>query len=264
MSYCHRNKSGNQGDLIKHLALTGAIYHMAISNTEFSYLDVHAGHADYELDQDGAWRDGIGHFVKLYAGKKILNEDVDYFYRLHSLSNLDADRRYWGSSKIISTALRDKGINRFRLHLCDTSPEVCASLRQSYAELDNVHIYCEDGYRRAKTLTGMDLVFIDPPDMGEHFPAYLDLVRHCLHRGQPFIAWNSLHGEASGEHMSTACQTIHQLANSTGTTQIAVKWRPGWPETMCGCQMLLGLQGAEQLRASCQSLARLMQWETLS
>lgn len=264
MPYCHETKCGNQGDLIKHFALAKAIDHITPGSSEFNYLDVHCGRANYTLKPGGAWEQGIGTFVRRYSSNLYRDDELDRFYRLLGSDKLTTQLSYPGSSSIVYSVLNDKEINNINLHLCDTSADICTSLEKSYQSVDQVHIYCEDGYRKAKQLTDLDLVFIDPPDMDEHFPAYLDLLHYCLHRGQPFISWNSLHGNAAGDDMSAACQQIGKLARTTDTAQLTVKWHPGWPGAMCGCQMLFGLPGAGKLPASCQSLARLMQWAIIA
>lgn len=262
MSYNHKDKVGNQGDLIKHFALCCALHHYPLDRDQFSYLDVHAGRADYMLRNNGAWTRGIGAFAQLYASSASTDQELDYFYRLLSLDKTAVDTRYPGSSAIVHRVLQDRPVTDINLHLCDTDPGVCASLQQSYQTIDHVQVYCEDGYCKARQLTGINLVFIDPPNMDDHFHDYLALIRYCLQQGQPFIAWNSLHGNTAGNHMSARCGAISELARNSGTAQIAVRWQTAWQNRMCGCQMLFSLQQGDKLISSCQSLARLMQWET--
>jgi len=263
LNYDHRDKIGNQGDLIKHFALSCAIDTYPRKTDQFSYLDVHSGRAEYPLQHGGAWTRGIGAFTQRYASSQHHPNQLAHFYRLLALDKLTTDRRYPGSSGIVSRALRQRGINNIHLHLCDTSPDVCASLAAYYADNEQVHIYCEDGYLKARQLTGLDLVFIDPPDMDEHFHPYVQLLRYCLQQEQPFIAWNSLHGNTAGNHMSARCQAISDLAKVSRTAQIAVRWQH-WHTRMCGCQMLFSLHGGDKLVDSCQSLAQLMQWTVIA
>ena len=261
MSYCHRTKIGNQGDLVKHFALTTAIRHFTIKHSPFRYMDVHCGYADYDLHQQGEWLQGIGRFAELCATTDSLDTDVEYFYKLHRLQQLAQIKHYRGSSKIVARSLQDRGIEQAELHLCDIQSDVCKSLATSYQGDPGIHIYCEDGYHRARQLPELDLIFIDPPDIRQQFGDYMDLLKHCMQHGQPFIAWNSLHGNSANKGMAERCRQIQALACSSGTAQIRVKWQPGWPQNMCGCQMLFGLDAADRLLQACESLARLMQWE---
>ena len=167
MTYDHTNKVANQGDLIKHFALSCAIHQRPVSSDHFNYLEVHCGRAEYQLKTHGAWTKGVGEFIQRYTASDFMCAELDYFYQLLNLNNIEDSKHYPGSSFIVYRALQDRGINNITLHLCDTSAEVCASLRNSYQAHQQVHVYCEDGYAKARHLQNLELIFIDPPDIDQ-------------------------------------------------------------------------------------------------
>lgn len=100
------NKIGNEGDLIKHFALTIAIREQATGKKSFSYLDVHAGRSRHDLPAAGEWEKGIGQYAEYCRNEHPLTEDLRYFCKVQSVAKIPQARRYWGSSRIIHDVLQ--------------------------------------------------------------------------------------------------------------------------------------------------------------
>ena len=67
MPYDHSAKIGNQGDVVKHIALFAALRHLLKGRSadgEFVCADIHAGRPDYVLPEKGEWQYGIGPFLR--------------------------------------------------------------------------------------------------------------------------------------------------------------------------------------------------------
>ena len=251
---------------MKHLVLTTLTRHWNISQDSFTYLDVHAGYPDYQLHNHGAWINGLGSFLEKYHPG--LNADLDYFYQLLDLKNLNQHRHYPGSSKLVARCLQDKNINNVQLYLCDTNAEVCQALNDANHDKPGVLIYCEDGYAVARKHDHSDLIFIDPPDMAQQFDDYYSLVSELVAQDRSFVSWNSLHGNNMSNGMSENCLAMQQLARQQGLTLLTMLWQQGWPQTMCGCQMLVSKRFPAQLQqviiAAAGALSRLMNWHLLN
>ena len=60
--YHHATKSGNQGDVVKHVALLAAldVVLAAWPGGFFRYADTFAGDAQHVLGEGGAWQEGVG------------------------------------------------------------------------------------------------------------------------------------------------------------------------------------------------------------
>ena len=197
MPYDHSNKVGNQGDLIKHFVLATVIKNIKPKHSAFNYFEVHTGYAEYSLEDTGAWQQGIGKFISTYCNTSRSNDEFNYFIDHLNLENINSDKRYLGSSKIVEKCMRDNDTNEFKFFLCDTNPEVCKQLEASYAGYNNVHITCADGYNQAKQFQHADLVFIDPPDIDKQYKAYIDLIQYLYAQNTWLVSWNSLHGNTA-------------------------------------------------------------------
>lgn len=258
--YDHSRKIGNKGDLIKHFALTVATKGMATGKDSFTYLDVHSGRSTYDLPDSGEWRSGIGKFLERYDQEKPLSEDLRYFTRVHSIGEIPDTRKYIGSSRIVLNVLKDVKVGKVYPMLCDTNPDVCLDLRNQFRDIPAVEIYCGDGYQKAHEMDDVDLVFIDPPDIKEHYPPLFNLIRHCVETGKPFVSWNPLHGNVPQQTMSTNCRSVADFAVNQDIPIVTVRWTKGWSGQMCGCQMLFSIPNGSQVTEACDSLIQLMEW----
>ena len=263
MSYNHINKIGNQGDLIKHFVLTTLIKHSSFQSRPVNILETHAGFADYQLEKNDSWKQGIGRFVQRYASATARTDEINYFYQLLNLADIKTHQYYPGSSRIIETCLIDHQITPFNLYLCDHLPQVYQHLQQAYTNQPHIHIYCDDGYAKAKLINSLDLVFIDPPNIEQQYDDYIDLIEYLYQNNIAFVSWNPLHGNKQTQRPSQINQAITTMANSSVIPLISVLWQQTFTEKMCGCQMLVAPQIAENIQNHCQALIDLMQWKAL-
>lgn len=261
--YDHSNKIGNKGDLIKHFALTVATKEMATGKDSFCYLDVHSGRSTYDLPASGEWKTGIGKFAEHCLNQHSLSADLRYFCEVQSVVDVSQTRKYAGSSRIILNVLRDVGVKRASPILCDTNRDVCKDLGTQFRDTPAVEIYCGDGYQKAHDMEDVDLVFIDPPDIQDHYQPFLKLIRHCISKGKPFVSWNPLHGNVPQQTMSRNCLSVAELAEKERISSITVRWTKGWSGQMCGCQMLFSIPPGGKVADTCDALISLMDWKRI-
>ncbi len=263
--YTHSKKIGNKGDLIKHYALTSIIRDQEVLSDPYTYLDVHAGRSDYVLESNGEWRRGIGEFMKRCALNGRVDDGFEYYLKVNGIENINKNMVYFGSSKIIQNVLIDCDVKQINLYLCDISGDVCSDLRKGYHDTLGVHIFRSDGYEQAKKLQGVDLTFIDPPDISKkgHYYQFIDLVKYCISDNRKFVAWNPLHGDTSKGIIAKSCQSVIKLADKYQIPLVTVMWSKNWSGQMCGCQMLLSVKNGKKIVSSCESLARFMGWECI-
>ena len=263
--YDHSKKIGNKGCLIKHFALTTAVKLVAEnmqSFPSFSYLDVHSGRGEYDLPGSGGeWKHGIGKFARCRDTLK-KDKDLKYFYDVHSLADLEKEKKYWGSSGIVLNVLNDLGIRDRKFILCDTEPSVCDDLRKQFQDVA-VEVLCTDGYEKAHITDDMDLIFIDPPNIspGDHLKPFCGLIKHCIHEKKQFISWNLLNGDTANKTMSSECREISEFAKRKGIPSITIRWTKGWSGQICGCQMLFSVLQGNTVTNACNALIKLMDWE---
>jgi len=261
--YDHSRKIGNKGDLIKHFALTVAVKEMATGKDAFCYLDVHSGRSTYDLPDFGEWKTGIGKFAKHCLDQQSLSADLRYFCEVQSVADVSQTRKYAGSSRIILNVLRGVGVKRISPILCDTNREVCQDLGTQFQDAQTVEIFCADGYQMAQEVEEVDLVFIDPPDIQDHYQPFMTLIRYCVTQGKPFVSWNPLHGNVPQQIMSRNCLSVVELAEKERIPSITVRWTEGWSGQMCGCQMLFSIPSGNKVANACDSLIGLMGWKRI-
>ena len=116
VQYDHRNKVGNQGDLIKHFALYSAASDMANTmaflgkrRKVFSYVETHTGRSHYQIDMSAPssdWLTGAGYYLDNYQRflEQIDPKDELLLDRLNGFGELLESRqvgdeiKYLGSS----------------------------------------------------------------------------------------------------------------------------------------------------------------------
>ncbi|MCB9546230.1 MAG: 23S rRNA (adenine(2030)-N(6))-methyltransferase RlmJ [Myxococcales bacterium] len=156
ITYRHRYKAGNVGDVWKHAALT--LLTEALPARPRRWLETHAGAGRYRLETTGEWTAGIGR-VDAAGGDRPAS--IDRFQALASAwRQPDAGGRYPGSPLFLRPALGDAD----RLTLVELVEEPLAELRTLFADDAVVEVVAGDGYAELTARAGdVDFVFIDPP-----------------------------------------------------------------------------------------------------
>lgn len=270
-SYDHRNKVGNQGDLIKHFALhLVASTVRSGSDTPFIYVETHAGRPSYQLDPanlSNGWKQGVGDFLNRYyemkeAGRNqdLLN-DVGNFAAYVERGKSDEQINYLGSSALVRNVLRQRPMP-VQSVLYDLDPDVCHALN---SDDDSITVHCSSGYESVEGLSDIDLLFIDPPDLypGDegHAGRHKKLLYYCADKGIQFVSWNPLYSNKRLSGPSLECRVVKECARQKRYSIITVRWSD-WSEKMCGCQMLFNLPKGSSYVDSCLKLATLMGWKT--
>ena len=271
--YDHRVKVGNQGDLIKHFALSVIADEIEKKRdrSPFVYVETHSGRSSYQLDVDNlseGWKSGVGGFLEQtkdfqYSDDaEILSDGVVLFRSILKKSIEPNAIKYQGSSALVRSTLNEHGINNHAV-LFDTNPDVCEQLEND----EQVIVKCEDGYEGVKQLGDIDLVFIDPPDLKPapdgHFQKYKDLIFYCINNEISFVSWNPLYGNAAGDGPSKECHIICEVPRVQNVAMTTVRWSD-WSSKMCGCQMIFGCFAGSHYAEITKSLGQFMGWKAES
>lgn len=178
MTYDHRTKAGNQGDVIKHVALLAAARHaFGARGSKFRYADAYAGPSGSLLFPHGGWRDGIG---KLDRSARVTSVDVANWMRWYLARPQLAGSRYPGSALIVADAAVAAD-QRIAMSLWDISDQVVEDLRQVFPDQMVMHAPVDAA---SELIQQSDLLFIDPPTLSggvwETVLSLVDLGRHML------------------------------------------------------------------------------------
>jgi hypothetical protein len=278
MPYDHSTKIGNQGDVVKHVALFASLRRLLDGwpeGREFVYADIHAGRPAYVLPAKGEWQYGVGPFSE----KSEVVEDRKRRRKGPSLlgaagafdatflgQSVTPGITYPGSSGI---AFRLLGATKlpWRMKLWEKERQAADDIEAHFRSCqDRVKVVCGDGYEVVKDEAPFSLVLIDPPAL--EAAAVLETMANLNGRGIPFLCWTprtscsvkptTPDGEWSAAEAGTSTDYI-QAAAKCGSC-LRVQWQP-WGCRTPGCCITVsaGLSGV--VSAAVKQVTLIMGWQ---
>jgi len=184
MSYDHHSKAGNEGDVVKHVALLSLLDSIlpVHESSEFRYADTFAGYAYSPIIHGNGWRSGIRCLAQK-GDELALNRHTALWHSwyLAGRPNL-LSGTYPGSSLVATDACHLHGKHP-SLSLWDISPTVVANLIETYWEQGH-GIYCRPAHPQSKAIRNSDFIFIDPPGLRTKkepsYPRWTELSKFVL------------------------------------------------------------------------------------
>ncbi len=235
MSYDHRTRLGNEGDLFKHVVLSRFIGTILkkISSTPIVYAESHSGRPLYQgLPQNGRWRFGIGPFSEAVQGKSASDFPNLQDYRKACFANAIVEGSdYYGSCGIVFNMLRRTGAP-FSLHLWDTNTSVCQSLLSYFEDWPQVSVCRGDGYSGVQALPQVTLALIDPVSISSESEqkTIKKVLDHLTAINSAFICWTAI---VDGDE--EAAQAFEDMLRDDYAVE-QVTWEPEEGSTR-GCQI---------------------------
>lgn len=280
MLYDHQTKAGNQGDVVKHVALLAALdrtlaHHEGI---HFRFADTFAGYAQSRLLKGGEWTSGIGALAVPDKSNKLASNAHTalwrdwYFGRRPQLLGSD----YPGSSLIASDiCCRHK--KRAVMSLWDISPPAVADLMETYAGLGH-SVITEPARHTAEAVQQADFLFIDPPGLRSpshpEYPSWNSIREFLANRpkNQSLLLWlpvkavtsRKLDGELKpikppGE--DDPSWSARDDAVALGCGAMRVRWSTGGRTIGCHLIHFLADDAAIALRASVEHVVGVAGWQ---
>ncbi|MBL7220471.1 MAG: hypothetical protein ISS69_10185 [Phycisphaerae bacterium] len=248
MAYDHHDKAGNQGDVVKHVALIAALDTIVAAQPgrKFSYADVFAGHPWHHLLTGNEWKSGIG---KLHRNSGLNgNPHIGLWSKWYLDGRPDLlYGMYPGSSVIAWDVCRYRNIP-VRLSLWDISPDVIRDLMVVFG--DGKHsIHGRPAVADEQDLSEADFILIDPPGLQSRnqpaYPAWDDLVRlaDSVSDQAGFLIWLPVNANTSGGKGNVReCQHASDCReNSVGRNWHVTKVRWSIGGRTIGCQLVYRL-----------------------
>jgi 23S rRNA A2030 N6-methylase RlmJ len=272
MSYDHRDKAGNEGDLAKHVVLVAALDTRLATLTgegsdgTFRYADLFAGFAFCDLPAQGPWRRGIAELAARWTARHVgeassapaggtdtvgTGSDNPHV-RLYATS-FAGRRPYPGSASIAAELARRRGL-AFRPALYDVAPEPVADLRAAF-DGEGCAVLARPADREDAAVRDAHFVFIDPPGVDRTtMPAWSQLSGFVTERpaGQDVLIWLPI--------LSGVADVADRTLAAAGLSMADVTWGEG--EGLTGCRLAWTLHdpGDHAVRAAVQALATEMDW----
>lgn len=252
--YDHQTKAGNEGDVVKHPALTAALNGLLSEhNGLFHYADAFAGRWEYELQRNGAWTSGIGQFAACWAGG---NRDVELWRRQWTAAK---GLHYPGSTQLARRILSDRGNYEIRAF----------EIVEAYADSLRIKLGEEAVFTRSATPADWgewrpDLLFVDPPGLRSNrkrdYPKLWSLLQ--LAQGiENVLMWLPMVGDrgSRGNTVSPPPSTrkIADECARRGFQALAVRWCDDGP--MPGCLLVFRLASPKVARRVTATVADVAQ-----
>lgn len=280
MPYDHHTKAGNQGDVVKHVALLAAIDRTLAGHErpDFRYADTFAGYARSPVILGGEWRGGIGalsepdRFAKLSANPHTALWRDWYLGTRPQLTG----GYYPGSSLVASDACCRAG-KRAALSLWDISPQAVADLMEAYSGLGH-SVHARPARHTSKAVRRADFILIDPPGLRSpshpEYPPWASIKAFLTARpeGQSILLWlpvkavtvRTVDGQKTklsppGE--DSAVWAARDEAVGIGYKALRVRWAAGG--RTIGCHLIYSLSDAagDALRAAVQHVVAVAGWQ---
>lgn len=248
--YDHSEKSGNEGDVVKHVGLLAALDATLErwSGGFFRYADTFAGYAQCVLGEGGEWTHGAG----LLADQERLGENpyAARWQRWYLPRPVLRGSAYPGSSLIAADVARDREVP-IRLSLWDVSETAVLSLRATWG--DRAFVLQRPAEATEAAVVEADFLFVDPPDLTS-WPA----IRPMLERERPGGTLLWLPVLSAGDEPIRAAV---EASRSLGYAVEEVRWTSRGRNSV-GCRLVhrLSESGGGALASAVAHVARLAGW----
>ncbi|MFG0335779.1 MAG: hypothetical protein ACF8TS_20660 [Maioricimonas sp. JB049] len=244
MCYDHHKKSGNRGDVVKHVALWAALDGClrSFSGDTFRYADTFAGYAWNPLvDRPGnEWKQGIGSLVQ-HGDSFRENGVVDAWARRYLSWQDGEERRYPGSAVIARDLFKDHDV-KYQMSLWDIADAPVASLKEEFQE--TARVYQHPATLGERDVQEADFLFIDPPGLKTRsrpeYPAWQDIQTFLQSRdsNRPLMMWLPIKAVTrfSPPKEDALSLSVRDEIIDLGFSVVKVRYRRGG--TTIGCQIV--------------------------
>jgi len=272
VTYDHHEKAGNQGDVVKHVALIAALDTIlkSFEGDEFRYADTFAGYAYSPLILKNEWENGIEEVFD--QGARLgQNPHTKLWYewylrgRPHLLGGV-----YPGSSLIANDVCRLHNKHP-HLTLWDISPAVIANLMETY-DGQGHRLHPRSARATDRGVEGADFLFVDPPGASmvrrAGFPHWSALTNFFENPEKAILIWLPVSfrrkkgkgGQPDEDIEDTKAQRDDALKRDFGVT--VVRWGTGI--RTLGCQLFYRLpaNATAALKSAVEHVVGICDWKT--
>lgn len=270
MEYDHHKKAGNEGDVVKHVALIAAIDSLLSAKRfeTFRYADTFAGYAYSPLIHGNEWPSGVGKVVE-HELQLDDNPHTKLWHEWYLKGRPTLHGGVYPGSSLIVHDLCKYHDTDSAFAFWDISPSVIANLMETYGGT-GYEIHPRPAVSDELAVTNADFVFIDPPNASikrrPDTPLWSELIQF-LHDGhENFMFWlpvsvRIIKEDGDGpdtEVEDTKPQREDALQRGLGTT--VVRFRKGIRTV--GCQLFYRLSDDAKmsLRAAVNHIVDVMDW----
>lgn len=252
--YDHHKKAGNQGDVIKHVALIAALDKVLDEHQQstFHYADTFAGYVQNSLVKGNEWPQGIG---KFFQRRELDDNKHTKLYKRWYLSRPQLLGGMYPGSSLIAADVCAWKKRKVRLSLWDTCSDVVEDLRKTFKEQQH---YISKEEATPEEVMSANFLLIDPPkNCWNEIRKFLENYKH------PVLVWlpvgvHTTQPPTEAGNSSRAREKA--LEDGFGVTK--VQWANSGRGAM-GCQLLYRLpdEARSALRKAVDHVATILGWK---
>ena len=257
--YDHHKKAGNQGDVVKHIALIAALDKVLHNHRGpvFRYADTFAGYAHNPLIRGYEWKQGIG---KLFREQGLDKNEHTALYERWYLTRPQLLGGMYPSSSLIAADMAAWKKKKIKLCLWDTSEFVIADLNKVFFG-QGQSIFDKPASPNQKEVRSADFLLIDPPDGTKQ--TWGLICQFLANRNRAVLIWLPVNANTRkkppDEHKQS--ESSRNSARGLDCHVTKVRWRLGG--RMIGCQSIYRLPAEAKiaLRRAVEHVASILGWE---
>jgi 23S rRNA A2030 N6-methylase RlmJ len=257
--YDHRSKAGNQGDVIKHIALIAALDRALDEHRgpTFKYADIFAGYAQNPLARGNEWKQGVG---KLFERQDLNDNEHTALYKKWYLSRLKPPGGVYPGSSLIAADLCTWKKKKFQLFLWDTGESPIADLKKVFIGQGH-SIFHRAAAPTEQEVISADFLLIDPPDGSKE--TWDSICKFLANRNPAVLVWLPVSANTTkkppDEDKQSQLSRNGALALNCEVTR--VRWTVGG--RMIGCQLIYRVshKAKSALREAVEHVVRIVGWK---
>ena len=266
MAYDHNIKAGNEGDIVKHVALTAALNAILTTHdtTTFNYVDIFAGYAFNPIVLKNEWKHGIG---KILGKENNAKDENVKFYLTWYLSRPQLIGGLYPGSSLIAFDTIVHNDKRPQLSLYDISQKVIANLELAYHNC-KFSINNRPASKEDREILESNFIFIDPPGLFSNqkkdFPKLQDLIQFDIPgKKQNILIWLpitiSTTTSPPSESQPTKDSIVFFREQGYGITKI--RWAAGGRVVGCFMAYKMPREAKNALKSAIGCMVEIAEWK---
>ncbi len=261
MKYDHNNKAGNEGDIVKHVALIAALNSLLRSheNKVFRYVDIYSGYAFNPIVKKNEWKSGVG---KIYNNREKINDpNVELYFKWYLSRPSLVAGIYPGSSLIAFDTINYSGFTP-NLSLFDISEKVIENLNSAYDQSEH-KIFNRASSKSDIEIHEADFLFIDPPGLysskKNYYPKPEDFINY---NNKNILIWLpiTISTASSPPKESRITKDCIECFMKSGYRITKIRWAVGGRVVGCFMAYKMDDESVLSLRKSIENMVEIANW----
>jgi hypothetical protein len=264
VTYDHREKVGNQGDIVKHAALFTAMEWALARNpeTEFIYVESHTGRAEYVLTDRGGWESGIKELASRVRqagdGERLRVAALHRYVDFCIARSVQSGDKYLGSSGIAFQLILHY-CRPYRMILYETEPDARVDLKRYFRSFPSVSVRRGSGLEGLRGVSAASLVLVDPLSL-RPIEVLSSALLKLNDQQIPFICWTSRSAGCFKSGWREGGPSLEFYKKTSDFGRLRVRWSAWNHQGMAGCQLTVSRELTAVVSPVVSAIRKAMEW----